>query len=139
MNRSRARHGDRRQEVLTDFDPNERFDRLERMVAALHPKMNSLLRASDQSFFMELDQMANFQELADNVAKIKGTVASTKAFIQGLKTKLEEAAAGMNDTEDQAAIVALSAELSGAETELTAAITANPEPPTGASMRDVTV
>ena len=110
---------------------NERLGRLERMVAALHPKINSLLRVAEIEINLELENMANFQELADQVAKIKGTVASTKAFVQGLKTKIEELGAGMNDAEDQAAVVALAAELAGAETELAEAIAANPTGSTG--------
>jgi len=117
---------------------NERLGRIERMVAALHPKINSLLQASDIQYFMELDQMADFKELADNVTKIKGTVASTKAFIQGLKAKIEELAAGMDDGPDQAAVVALAAELGSTEADLAAAIVANPTPPTGGSMGGVT-
>lgn len=108
---------------------NERLGRLERMVGALHPKINSLLRAAEIEINLELEQMADFKDLADNVAKIKGTVASTKSFIQGLKAKIEELAAGMNDADDQAAVVALAAELGSTEAELAAAIAANPEPP----------
>lgn len=122
------------EEVLAYLnDIEDRLIRVERVGAALHPKINSLLRAAEIDFLMEIDQMADFKDLADNVAKIKGTVASTKAFIQGLKTKIEELAAGMDDTQDQAAVMALAAELSGAETELAAAIAANPAPPVGGS------
>lgn len=104
---------------------NERLGRLERMVGALHPKLNSLLRAAEIEINLELENMADFKELADNVAKIKGTVASTKAFIQGLKAKIEELAAGMDDGPDQVAVVALAAELGSTEADLAAAIAAN--------------
>lgn len=117
------------EEVLAYLnDIEDRLIKMQRNGAALHLKVNSLLRAAELDFLMEIDQMADFKDLADNVAKIKGTVASTKAFIQGLKTKIEELAAGMDDTQDQAAVMALAAELSGAETELAAAIATNPGP-----------
>lgn len=117
------------EEVLAYLnDIEDRLIRVERVGAALHPKVNALLRASDLEILMELEQMADFKDLADNVAKIKGTVASTKAFIQGLKTKIEELAAGMDDTQDQAAVMALAAELGSTEADLAAAIAANPDP-----------
>jgi short-subunit dehydrogenase involved in D-alanine esterification of teichoic acids len=113
---------------MSHISTNERLDRIERMVGALHPKLNSLIRAANLTIDLELENMADFKDLADQVTKIKGTVNSTKAFIQGLKARIEELAAGFNDTADQAAIMALAAELGGTETELAAAIAANPDP-----------
>lgn len=104
---------------------NERLGRLERMVFGVHRKLDSLIRAANIEFQMEIEQMADFKALADEVTKIKGTVASTKAFIQGLKAKIEELAAGMNDGPDQAAVVALAAELGSTEADLANAIAAN--------------
>jgi hypothetical protein len=98
------------------------------MVGALHPKLNSLIRAANLEIDLELEQMADFTELVAKVEKIRGTAESTKTFIQGLKARIEELAAGMNDTEDNAAIMALAADLGNVESSLATAIQANPEP-----------
>jgi len=100
---------------------HQRLDAIEQM-------LRSLLRNSNLDLELEFLQMADFKELADKVTLIKGTVNSTKAFIQGLKAKIEELAAGMDDGPDQAAVAALAAELGGAEAELASAIAANPNP-----------
>lgn len=116
----------------------ELFEYLDRFEAKLDHALSQIDRVkreqrsiAETELSLELQQMADFSSLVAEVSKIRGTVASTKAFVQGLKTKIEELGAGMNDAEDQAAVVALAAELAGAETELAEAIAANPTGSTG--------
>jgi hypothetical protein len=104
----------------------QRLHRIERSLASLHYKIDSLLRSQNLEILMEYSQMADFTVLAADVAKIKGTVASTKVFIQGLKARIEELAAGVSDTADQAAIMALAADLGATETALADAIVTDP-------------
>jgi hypothetical protein len=117
------------------FTTNERLGRIEHGVKMLHRKIDMLMTAQSIELIMETENMANFAELAEKVTKISGTVNSTKVFIQGLKARIEELAAGFNDTADQAAIMALAAELGGTEAALAEAIVANPD--NGGSMGGV--
>lgn len=109
---------------------NERLTRLERMGAALHRKVDSLLRAANLEVIMELEQMADFTALVNQVAKIRGAAASTNAFVVGLKKQIDDLAAGMNDAEDQAKVEALAADIDAISATLPQAIAVDP----GASM-----
>lgn len=123
MNRSRKRHGDPVEE--DDFNPNERFDRLERMGEALHSKINSLLRAANIDFLMEIRQMADFTALNAKVSKMSDLAASFKTMTDGLKAERdaardELAAVKAADQVDQDAVNAAEAKLA----EVTAALEA---------------
>lgn len=116
---------------MSHITTNEHLANLERMARVLNRKLDSLLSASNLTIELEIMNMADFKELADTVAKIKGTVNSSKAVISGLRARIEEMAAGFNDTADQAAIMALSAELGASEAELARAIATEPGGSTG--------
>lgn len=104
----------------------ERLGRLERLVIALHVKINSLMRIQDFEIDMEFSQMADFTELVAKVEKIRGAAASTNAFVVGLKKQIEDLAAGMNDAEDQAKVMALAADVDAISDTLPQAIAADP-------------
>lgn len=97
---------------------------LERMVIALHGKVNSLLRAANLTIELEFSQMADFTELVAKVEKIRGVAASTNAFVAGLKKQIEDLAAGMNDADDQAKVLALAADIDAIADTLPQAIAA---------------
>lgn len=99
----------------------DQLTRIERMV-------KELLRRSGIEMDMEFEQMADFSALLEKVTKIKGRVESNAAFIAGLKKQLTDAAAGMNDEEDQAKINALVTDLDAVADQILPAVDANPLP-----------
>ena len=116
---------------------NERLSRLERMVAALHPKINSLLRAANIEFLMELEQMAEFSKLNAEVSKNTDLIGSIKTMADGLKAERDAVKAELDalkaaDALDQGAVDAAEEKLAAANAALealTAVATGTPAEP----------
>lgn len=95
-----------------------------------------IMRALKLEINMEINRMADFTKLIDEVTKIKGAAASTNAFVAGLQKQLADLASRMNDDADQAAVEALSADLAAVSASLPQAVAANPD--AGASAGGIT-
>ena len=122
------------------FTSNKRLDRLERMIAAIHPKLNSLLRAANLTIDLGLENMADFTSLNAKVSKLTSIAESEKAMNDGLKAERDVLAAKVTelmaaDVADQVALDAANASLAtvNATLEALTAVASNTPVDTGGS------
>ena len=107
------------------FTSNKRLDRLERMIAAIHPKLNSLLRAANLTIDLGLENMADFTSLNAKVSKLASIAESVKAMNDGLKAERDALTAKVTelmaaDVADQVALDAANANLAAVNATLEA-------------------